>query len=224
MVDLFVLVAGLAIVGPNIAHWISLMSADCELHLRGAASGPGSVGFEVNGKLFSVDVETGETVEQIGPRLTALMKTEGLAVECELYDGESYYFIVRGRGQPAPTGRVLGVGVGYCGPLQDDRMEIENTVTWFYRDLNANNQERVSARSTEEFCEEALDVMASMVASGEEISIESVDDLTIDCYQATICLHLIRVVGTEQQPVDTCLTLTRPSSCEKWTISGGAIR
>ena len=202
-----------------------LRVGDYELSLEGVASSPGWVGYEVNGKLFSVDVETAETVEQIGPRLTALMKAEGLTVECELYDGERYYFILRDVREPVHKGQGVGVTKGSCGPLQDDRMLIEVfTVTWFYENLNANNQAGVSARTTEEFRQEALDVMASMAASGEQISIESLEELTVDCYQATVCLHLIRVVGTEQQPVDTCLTLTRPSPCEKWMVSGGVIR
>lgn len=224
LVALLVLVAGLAIMGPNIAHWISLMSADWEFSLEGVASSPGWVGFEVNGKLFSVDVEIGETVEQIGPRLTALMKAEGLTVECELFDGEGYYFILRDVREPVHKGQALGITRGSAGPLQADRMLIEGRVTAFYINLNANSPAGVSFSTTEEFREEALDVMASMAASGEQISIESMEDLTVDCYQATVCLRLIRVLGTEQLPVDTCLTLTRPTPHERWLISGGVIR
>lgn len=216
------LLALLVVLACTACVWLRV--GDWELSLGGEASSPGEVGYEVNGRLLSVDVEVGETAEEIGPRLAALMKTEGLVVECELYNGEYYYFILREVQQPASRGHVLGIVRGVCGPLQDDRMLIEATVTWFYRVLNANNQVGVSARTTGEFREEALDVMASMAASGEQISIESVDDLTIDCYQATICLHIIRAVDTEQQPVDTCLTLTRPSPCEKWLVSGGSIR
>ena len=201
-----------------------LRVGDYELSLEGVASSPGWVGYEVNGKLFSVDVETAETVEQIGPRLTALMKAEGLTVECELYDGERYYFILRDVREPVGKPQALGVSVGRGGPLQDDRMLIEGTVTTFYNSLNANSPAGVSFGTTEEFREEALDIMASMAASGEQISIESMEDLTVDCYQATICLRLIRVVGTEQLPVDTCLTLTRPTPYERWLISGGVIR
>jgi len=201
-----------------------LRAGDYELDLEGVASSAGSVAFEVSGKLFSVDVEIGETAEQIGPRLTALMKAEGLTVECELYDGERYYFILRDVREPMGKPQALGVSVGRGGPLQDDRMLIEGTVTTFYNSLNANSPAGVSFGTTEEFREEALDIMASMAASGEQISIESMEDLTVDCYQATICLRLIRVVGTEQLPVDTCLTLTRPTPYERWLISGGVIR
>ncbi|TET38943.1 MAG: hypothetical protein E3J65_04640 [Dehalococcoidia bacterium] len=201
-----------------------LRVGDYELSLGGVASKAGSVGYEVNGRLLSVDVEAGETAEEIGPRLPAVMKAEGLAVECQLYDGERYYFILRDVREPVHKPEALGVTTGHCGPLQDDRMLIEVMVTWFYENLNANNQAGVSARTTEEFRQEALDVMASMAASGEQISIESLEELTVDCYQATVCLHLIRLVGTEQQPVDTCLTLTRPSPCEMWMVSGGVIR
>ena len=201
-----------------------LRAGDYELDLEGVASSAGSVAFEVSGKLFSVDVEIGETAEQIGPRLTALMKAEGLTVECELYDGERYYFILRDVREPVHKGRVLGIARGRAGPLQDDRMLIEGGVTVFYINLNANSPAGVSFRTTEEFREEALDVMASMAASGEQISIESMEDLTVDCYQATICLRLIRVVGTEQLPVDTCLTLTRPTPFKMWMVSGGSVR
>lgn len=203
------------------------LEGDWEVSLEGVASNSGSVGFEVDGQLFSVDVETGDTAEQIGPRLTALMKAAGLTVECELYDGERYYFILRDVREPvSPVSEepVFDLTRGHCGPLQDDRMLIEVTVTWFYKNLNANDQAGVSGYTTEEYRQDALDVMASMAASGEQIVIESVEELTVDCYQATICLHLIRVVGTEQQPVDTCLTLIRLSPCEIWMVSGGVIR
>jgi len=218
------MVAGLVFVPPFLCNWISLMSADWGFHLEGVASSNGSVGFEFNRNVFSVDVETGETVAEIGPRLTALMKEDGLAVECELYDGNSYYFIVRGVGQPATRGEVLGIARGHCGPLQDDQMLVEGTVRSLYRQLNDNYRFGVTHFTTDEFREEALDAMASMAASGEQLSIESVKDLTVDCYQATVCLGLMRTIGTEQQPVDTCLSLTRPSPCWSWLVSGGIIR
>ena len=200
------------------------LAGDWGLRLQGVASNSGSIGYEVDGELFSVDVEIGETVEQIGPRLIALMKAEGLTVECELYDGARYYFILRDVREPVDKGQALGITRGSAGPLQDDRMLIETMLRVFYGSLNANNEAFISAHTIEEFREEALDIMASMAASGEQITIEGVEDLTVDCYQATICLRLIRVVGTEQLPVDTCLSLTRPSPREMWMVSGGAIR
>lgn len=221
---LVVLVAGLIFVPPIVCNWISQMHADWEISLGGVTSSNGSVGFTISGRLFSVDVETGETVAEIGPRLTALMKEEGLAVECEVYDGEHYYFIVRGVGQPVAKPEGADITLGSGGPLQDDRMSVEHSVRAFYSNLNDNYRFGVTLYTTDEFREEALDTMASMAESGEELIIESVDDLTIDCYQATVCLHLTRVVGTERQPIDTCLTLTRPSLGDIWLVSGGAIR
>ena len=201
------------------------LAGDWELKLRGVASSSGFVGYELDGELFTVDVETGETAEQIGQRLTALMKAEGLTVECELYDGERYYFILRDiDGPPESQSHALGIGGGSCGPLQDDRMLIELQVKGFYAILNANKRTGLRDYTTVEYRQDALDVMASMADSGEQIVLESVENMTVDCYQATVCLHLIRVVGTEQQPVDTCLTLTQPSPCEEWLVSGGVIR
>jgi len=219
-----IVLLGLSLLACTTCACPSLRAGDYELDLEGVSSSAGSVGYEVNGKLFSVDIEIGETAEQIGPRLIALMKAEGLTVECELYDGARYYFILRDVREPVDKGQALGITRGSAGPLQDDRMLIETMLRVFYGSLNANNEAFISAHTIEEFREEALDIMASMAASGEQITIEGVEDLTVDCYQATICLRLIRLVGTEQLPVDTCLTLTRPSPCEMWMVSGGAIR
>ena len=71
------------------------LAGDHGLWLRGTAPDAGWIGFEVEGRMFRVDVETGDTAEQIGPRITELMKAAGVAVDCERYDGEHYMFIVR---------------------------------------------------------------------------------------------------------------------------------
>jgi len=220
--------------------FVGLISPECPptrfgdygLTLHGVVSSPGWVGYEVEGELFSVDVKAGDTAEQIGPRLTAVMRAAGLRVDCErfadcgrVYDGECYTFILRDiYGGADLESQARGIGGGACGPVTDERIWIESHVKWFYAILNANNRSQLRDSTTAEYRQDAQDVMASMAASGEQIVIDSVESVTVDCYQATVCLHLTRVVGTEQQPVDTCLTLTRPRPCWEWLVSGGVIR
>ena len=208
------------------------LAGDWGLRLHGVVSSPGWVGYEVEDKLFSVNVETGDTAEQIGPRLAAVMRAAGLLVDCErfadcggVYDGECYTFILRDAHGPLEhESQAQGIGGGSCGPIIDERFWIESQAKGFYAILNANKGTQLRDITTVEYRQDALDVMASMAASGEQIIIDSVESVTVDCYQATVCLHLIRVVGTEKQPVDTCLTLTRLRPCWEWLISGGIIR
>ena len=113
--------------------YVGLISPGCPptgfgdhgLSLRGVVSSPGWVGYEVEGELFSVDVEAGDTAEQIGPRLTAVMRAAGLLVDCErftdcqgVYDGECYTFVLRDiYGFPEPESQARGIGEGAGGPL-----------------------------------------------------------------------------------------------------------
>jgi phage tail sheath gpL-like len=101
-------------------------SGDWELRLRGTATSAGSVGYEIGGQLFAVEVEPWETAEEIGPKLAALMTASGLIVDTEtavkphsyMPTGESYYgFIVRGVRQPSGKGDAVGISVGTTGPL-----------------------------------------------------------------------------------------------------------
>jgi len=220
--------------------FVGLISPSCPptgfgdhgLKLRGVVSSPGWVGYEVEGELFSVGGEKGDTAEQIGPQLAAVMRAAGLRVDCErfadcegVYDEECYTFILRDtHGFPELESQARGIGGGACGPVTDEGHWVESDVGVFYAILNENKWGRLWDSTTVEFRQDAKDAMKSMAASGEQIVIDGVESVTVDCYQATVCLHLIRVAGTEQQPVDTCLTLSRLRPCWEWLVSGGIIR
>ena len=175
-------------------------SGDWELSLSGVASWAGPVAYKVDGELFSVHVEPGETAEEIGPQLTALMKAKGLIVECERYHLRKYYFILRDVREPEPQSGAGGIIRGYCGTLQDDHMLVEAVVTTYFQALNANSP------------------------GGEKFDIESMEEPTIGCYNATICVQVISIINGEEQAFDTCLTLTRPTPCDMWTVSDDSIK
>ena len=108
-------------------------SGDWELRLRGTVTSAGSIGYEIGGRqLFTVEVELGETAEEIGPKLAALMTAGGLIVDTEttverrswVPAGEPYYgFIVRSVRQPLRKGDARGISLGIKGPIF---AEIEN--------------------------------------------------------------------------------------------------
>lgn len=197
-------------------------TGDWQLVLSGTASEPGSVGYKVSRDSLTVEVGANETASQIGPRLASTIMQAGLAVECEVLDGGSYYFIVRNVREPHEILGPLGIGLGHSGPLQSDAMLIEVVVTWFYENLNDNNAHGIASHTTAEFRQDALDAMASMAQSGEQLYIQSIEDLAVDCYDATVRLNLIREVGEERQPVVAELSLVRPLT-DSWLVSGGAI-
>lgn len=141
---------------------VGLISPECPptlfgdygLYLRGVVSSPGWVGVDVDDELFSVNVEAGDTAEQIGPQLAAAMRAEGLRVDCERfvdcqggygsyesYGGECYCFIIRdAHGPPELESQARGLGRGGCGPVTDDRHWIQSQVKGFYAILNANRE------------------------------------------------------------------------------------
>lgn len=216
------------------------LAGDWGCELDGAPTSGGWVGFEVNGKLFSVDVEAGETLEKIGPRLTAVMKAAGLVVDCERFamcesyewhDGQPvgdepcYTFILRDiDGPPEHKSQAPGIGGGSGGPLIDDRILVENAAKSFFHYLNTNNKTWMRRTTTQEFFyEHVSDLMASVAANGEQVIIESMEEPTISCHEASISLHLMWVAGTEQQHVDAYLTLSGDGFWE-WLVSGMVIR
>ncbi|MBA7600579.1 hypothetical protein ES703_07637 [subsurface metagenome] len=202
------------------------LAGDYGQFLEGVASSSGWVGIEVDGQLFSVDVETGDTAEQIGLRLTALMKAAGLVVDCERYDGERYTFILRDVDGPPEGKREAAFGITMAaggGPIRDHPGGIKLEARSFFDVLNANNLTGMRRMATPEFYEQVSDLMASMAASGEQVFIESMEEPTIGCYEATIGLHLVWEAGAGQQHVDGYLTLSR-HSFTGWLVSGGVIR
>ncbi len=199
---------------------------DYALQVRGVASESGWVGFKVDGRLFGVDVGSGETAEQVGPRLTQLMKAAGLLVDCERYDGERYILLLRNvDGRPAGQRQAPGIYVSGGGPIRDHPGGFELDVRSFFVLLNTNNLAgmRYDITTREFFREQVSDMMASMAANGEQVVIESMGEPVIDCYQATIALELVWEVGAEEQHVDGYLTLSR-EGFTGWLISGGVIR
>lgn len=101
------------------------LHGDWELSLQGTATSTGSIGYVIDGQEFIVDVDQGDTAQDIGPKLVALMRASGLMVDSETavnpphYQDQPYYaFIVRGVRQPSGKPEVLGISVGYSGPLQ----------------------------------------------------------------------------------------------------------
>ncbi|MDY6917826.1 MAG: hypothetical protein SVP26_07765 [Chloroflexota bacterium] len=188
--------ACLLVVGLSSGCWLS-GTGDWELHLSGAARETGVVGYKIDGQLLTVDVDLGETAQEVGPRLAALMRAEGLTVECERCHEGTYYSIVRGTGTPDTRTDVQGIVTGHGGPLQDDRLVIEACVTAYFRALNASSPE------------------------GEHFAVESMEEPTVGCYEATICLRVIHTVDGEEERWDTCLDLTRPVPCNSWRIADG---
>lgn len=202
------------------------MSGDHELSIRGVASSSGDIGFEVDGKNYCVQVDTGENAEQIGNRLISLMKDEGLEINCSIYDGEEYHFVLRNtRGQPKGITSTAGMGTGVTGPLQDDRMLIvESTIPRFYTNLNNYYQDGVLQYTTDNFTEEALDTLTNMSLNKEQIIVNSIGEPQIDCFQATICLNITISTGSEQKNKDICLALNRSLFNGIWQIDSGDIR
>ncbi|MDY6912502.1 MAG: hypothetical protein SVM79_09115 [Chloroflexota bacterium] len=108
---------------------------DWELHFEGTATSDGSEGFVIDGWVFSVVVNPGDTAEDVGRTMTKLLRANGLQVDSETTTklrphpfrptSEPYFgFMLREvRQQPLGKSGAQGISAGFRGPIHPEDEE-----------------------------------------------------------------------------------------------------